>query len=246
MTQFIYSSEKKIWQSSRYIFWTSPKAIMNPEQLEPSSSPASVLALSNIEEDMGHNTERAQELQEELAQWRAHYTGTWQKVKPFRARKLCWPISLKRRSLIRLRSQSCFTYICSRPKKSSSNVMRLSTCPLCLKNSRLSWRKSKNSTAHIEELQREAFNILPGMVNARWDAALAHASGILQDIPVTSRSHFENELEEEATWASHSHPHHVHFASDPRGDLHLPPENILRSRDLLPVLMVANDTAILT
>ena len=44
---------------------------MNPEQLECSSSPASALALSNMEGGMGHNTERAQELQEELAQWRA-------------------------------------------------------------------------------------------------------------------------------------------------------------------------------
>ena len=44
---------------------------MSPEQLEPSSSPASALALSNIEEGMGHNAERAQELQEELAQRRA-------------------------------------------------------------------------------------------------------------------------------------------------------------------------------
>ena len=41
---------------------------MNPEQLEPSSSPASALALSSIIEDMGHNAERAQELKEELAQ----------------------------------------------------------------------------------------------------------------------------------------------------------------------------------
>ena len=39
---------------------------MNPEQLEPSSSPASTLALSNTKEGMGHNVERAQELQEEL------------------------------------------------------------------------------------------------------------------------------------------------------------------------------------
>ena len=33
-------------------------------------------------------------------------------------------------------------------------------------------------TDRIEELQREAFNILPGTVNARRGAALAHASGI--------------------------------------------------------------------
>ena len=44
---------------------------MNPEQLKPSSSSASALVLSNIEEGMGHNAERAQELQEELAQQRA-------------------------------------------------------------------------------------------------------------------------------------------------------------------------------
>ena len=44
---------------------------MNPGQLEPSSSPASALALSNIEEGMGHNAERALELQQELSQQRA-------------------------------------------------------------------------------------------------------------------------------------------------------------------------------
>ena len=58
----------------------------------------------------------------------------------------------------------------------------------------------------IEELQREAFNILPGTVNARGGTAIAHASAISQDIPVTGRSNFENELAEEATWTSHNHP----------------------------------------
>ena len=61
-------------------------------------------------------------------------------------------------------------------------------------------------TNRIEELQREAFNILPGTVHARRGAALAHASGISQDIPVTGRSNFENELTEEATWTLHHHP----------------------------------------
>ena len=55
------------------------------------------------------------------------------------------------------------------------------------------------------------------MVNARRGAALAHASGISQDILVTGRSNFENELAKEATWASHNHPCHVHFASNPQG-----------------------------
>ena len=41
---------------------------MNPKQFEPSYFQASALALSNIEEGMGHNAERAQGLQEEQAQ----------------------------------------------------------------------------------------------------------------------------------------------------------------------------------
>ena len=61
-------------------------------------------------------------------------------------------------------------------------------------------------TNRIEELQREAFNILPGTVNARRGAASAHASGIFQDILVTGRSNFENELAKEATWTLHHHP----------------------------------------
>ena len=44
---------------------------MNPEQLEPSPSPASALSLSNIKEGMGHNVERAQELQQQIDQQRA-------------------------------------------------------------------------------------------------------------------------------------------------------------------------------
>ena len=79
-----------------------------------------------------------------------------------------------------------------------------------------------NPTLHIKELQREAFSIFPGTVNGRCVAGLVHTSGISQDIPVSGRAHFENELAEEATWALHSQLHHVHFASDPWGDLHLP------------------------
>ena len=44
---------------------------MNPEQVEHSFSPPSALALSNMEEGMGHNVERARALQDELAQRRA-------------------------------------------------------------------------------------------------------------------------------------------------------------------------------
>ena len=44
---------------------------MNSDQREPCFSPPSALALSNMEEGMGHNVERAQALQEELVQRRA-------------------------------------------------------------------------------------------------------------------------------------------------------------------------------
>ena len=57
----------------------------------------------------------------------------------------------------------------------------------------------------IEELQREAFNVLPGTINARRGAAVAHASAISQDILVAGRSNFENELAKEATWMLHNH-----------------------------------------
>ena len=62
------------------------------------------------------------------------------------------------------------------------------------------------SVNRIKELQREAFDILPGMVNARRGTAAAHASVISQDIPVAGRSHFKNELAKEATWNAHQHP----------------------------------------
>ena len=53
-------------------------ARMNPEQVEPSFFPLCALALSNMEEGMGHHVQRAQALQDELAQRRAslHHDST--------------------------------------------------------------------------------------------------------------------------------------------------------------------------
>ena len=58
---------------------------------------------------------------------------------------------------------------------------------------------------------------MPGVLNAGRGAALAHASGIFQDILVAGRSNFENVLATEATWVLNNHPHHVHFTSNPQG-----------------------------
>ena len=58
--------------------------------------------------------------------------------------------------------------------------------------------------------------------------------GFPQDILVAGRSNFENELAKEATWALHNHLCHEHFISNPQGELHLHPENILRRIDQWP------------
>ena len=54
------------------------------------------------------------------------------------------------------------------------------------------------------------------MVNAWRGAWSVHTSAMSQDILVTGRTHFENELAEENTWVSHSHLCHVHFAPNPQ------------------------------
>ena len=134
----------------------------------------------------------------------------------------------------------------------SNEIRHLSTL---LENSRLSWRESQeqqrqiqempvpqNPTSCIKELQREAFNILPGMANATQDAGSVHTFGISQDISVTGRAHSEKELAEEphgcCTVTGIMGVLGVHFASDPQGDLHLPPENILRREDPKPALIL--------
>ena len=62
----------------------------------------------------------------------------------------------------------------------------------------------QHAISHLEELHREAFNVLPGTVNARSGAGIVHDSGLSQGILVTGRTYFEDELAEEATWASQS------------------------------------------
>ena len=73
-------------------------------------------------------------------------------------------------------------------------------------------------TSQLNELQREAFEILPGMVNVRCRTSIKHLSSLSQNIPVAGKAYFEDELAEEATWGSH-HPHHVCFVSSQKGGL---------------------------
>ena len=76
--------------------------------------------------------------------------------------------------------------------------------------------RDQPTTSQLNELQREAFDILLGMVNARCGTGIKHLSGLSQHIPVVGKAYFEDELAEEATWGF-QHPYHVHFASGQRG-----------------------------
>ena len=46
------------------------------------------------------------------------------------------------------------------------------------------------TTSWLNELQREAFNILPGTVNARHSTGIKHLSGLSQNIPVAGKAYF--------------------------------------------------------
>ena len=203
---------------------------MNPEQVEPSFSPPSALALSNMEEGMGHNPERAQALQDELPQTRAslHHDSTEAQALQGKEALLADIIEEEMAHWTQVSVLSHLHLQQAEEIKSQANEIRhLST--LLEKQQAILERVQEQQSRmperpvppmdRIEELQREAFNVLAGTVNARRGAAVAHASAISQDILVTGRSNFENELAKEATWMLHNHLQHVHFASNPQGGL---------------------------
>ena len=67
-------------------------------------------------------------------------------------------------------------------------------------------------SSQLDELQKEAFSILPGTINARHGTGIEYLSSLSQNIPAAGKAYFENELAEDATWGS-QHPCHEHFAS---------------------------------
>ena len=77
-------------------------------------------------------------------------------------------------------------------------------------------QRAQPPTSRMSELQQEAFQYLPGIVNVRCRTGMQHLSRISQNIRVAGREHFEDELAEEATWGS-NHPCHVHFAGSEKG-----------------------------
>ena len=162
-----------------------------------------------MEEGMGHNAERAQELQDELAQRRASLHHDSAEAQALQGEALL--ANIIEEEIAHWTQVSVLSHLhlqqAKEIKSQSDEIRHLST--LLEKQQAILERVQEQQsrmpvtpvppTNRIEELQREAFDILPGTVNARRGAALAHASGISQDIPVAGGSNFENELAEEAT-----------------------------------------------
>ena len=201
---------------------------MSSEQREPNFSPPSALALSNMEEGMGHNIERAQALQEDLSQRRASLQHHSTEAQALQGQEALLANIIEEEMAHRTQVSVLLHLHLQQAKEiksQSEEIRQLST--LLEKQQAILERVQEQQSRvpevpvppvnRLKELQREAFNILPGTVNAKRGAATAHASGILQDILVVGRSQFEDELAKEATWNVHQHLQHVHFASNPQG-----------------------------
>ena len=214
------------------------KARMNSEQ--------SALALSNMEEGMGHNVERAQALQEELVQRRAslHHDSVEAQALQGQEALLADIIEEEMTHWTQVLVLSHLHLQQAKEIKSQSKEIRHLSTLLEKQQAILERVQEQQSRVpevpvppvnRIKELQREAFDILPGTVNAKRGAATAHASGISQDILVVGRSPFEDELAKDATWNAHQHLQHVHFTSNPQGGftstpLRHPEEGRLKAR----------------
>ena len=189
---------------------------MNSEQKEPGFPPPSALALSNMEEGMGHNVERAQALQEELVQRRASLHQDSVEAQALQGQEALLA-NIIEEEMAHQMQVSVLSHLhlqqAEEIKSQSEETRHLSTLlkkqQTILERVQEQWSMVPEVPVppvnRVQELQREAFNILPGTVNPKRGAATAHASGILQDIPVIGRSQFEDELAKEATWNVHQH-----------------------------------------
>ena len=203
------------------------KAELSPEM----SSALQALALSDIEEGMGHNVTTAQGLQEELAQRRASLLQDSAEAQALKGQEELLAETVGE-EMAHQTQVSVLSHLHLRQaeeiKAQSNEIKRLSTLlekqQTLLEQVQVNQRQSSVSsaqraqppTSRLSELQQEAFQHLPGTVNVRCGTGFEHLSGLSQNVPVAGRQYFEDELAEEATWGS-SHPCHVHFASSQKG-----------------------------
>ena len=180
MTQLIWFINKRSKEFDKYqvdcVYLH--KARMNSEQREPSFSPPSVLALSNMEEGMGHNIERAQALQEDIAQGRASLNHHSAEAQALQGQEdlLADIIEEEMAHWMQVLVLShLHLQLAEEIKSQSKEIRHLST--LLEKQQAILERVQEQQSRvpevpappvnRIKELQREAFDILPGTVNAK-------------------------------------------------------------------------------
>ena len=219
---------------------------MNSEkELSPEMNSAlQALALSDIEEGMGHNVTRAQGLQEELAQRRASLLQDSAEARALKGQEELLA-EIVEEEMAHRTQVSVLSHLHLRQaeeiRAQSDEIRRLSTLlqkqQTLLEQVQESQKQQSASvaqraqppTSRLSELQQEAFQYLPGTVNARCGTGIQHLLGISQNIPVAGREHFEDELAEEATWGS-NHPCHVCFAGSEEGGFYIyTPESYCKS-----------------
>ena len=199
------------------------KAELSPEM----NSALQALALSDIKEGMGHNVTRAQGLQEELAQRRASLLQDSAEAQALKGQEELL-VEIVEEEMAHGTQVSVLSHLHLRQaeeiKAQSNEIKRLSTLlekqQTLLEQAQENQKQSSVSsaqraqppTSRLSELQQEAFQYLPGMVNVRCRTGIEHLSSLSQNIPVAGTQYFEDELAEEATWGS-NHPCHVCFAS---------------------------------
>ena len=215
------------------------------------NSALQALALSDIEEGMGHNVTRAQGLQEELAQRRVSLLQDYAEAQALKGQEELLA-EIVEEEMAHWTQVSVLSHLHLRQAEEirvqSDEIKRLSTLlekqQTLLEQVQESQKQQSASvaqrvqppTSRLSELQQEAFQYLPGTVNVRCRTGIQHLSGISQNIPVVGREHFEDELAEEATWGS-NHPCHVHFAGSEKG--------VFTSTPLKPTARVGEDYTLL-
>ena len=204
---------------------------MEKEQSPEMNSALQALALSDIEEGMGHNVIRAQGLQEEFAQRRASLLQDSAEAQALRGQEELLA-EIVEEEMAHRTQVSVLSHLHLRQaeeiRAQSDEIKRLSTLlkeqQTLLEQVQETQKQVSASVAQkaqpprsrLSELKEEVFQYLPGTVNARRGSGKQHLSGISQNIPVAGREHFEEELAEEATWGP-NHPRHVRFAGSEKG-----------------------------
>ena len=206
---------------------------MNPENAEISpkhSSALQALAFSNIKEGMGQNVTRAQELQEEPAQRRTSFLQDSAEAQALKGQEALLA-EIVEGEMAHQTQVSVLSHLHLQQaeiKAQSEEIKRLSTLlerqhtileqVQEQQQSNVSEVPRVPTTSKLNELQREAFDILLGTLNSRHRTGIEHLSGWRQNIPVAGKAYFEGELAEETIWGLH-HPHHVCFGSGQKGGL---------------------------